>query len=66
MAIGTQVAGQIQAQMLGQIPDAFKPFFNMQASGTGQGRNNGEAYYRAHLFCCTNQRPPGQQGRVLQ
>ena len=31
MAIGDQIAAQMQAQMLSQIPDAFRPFFNMQS-----------------------------------
>ena len=30
MAIGNQIAGQMQSQMLAQVPDAFRPFFNMQ------------------------------------
>ena len=29
MAIGNQIAGQMQAQMLSQIPEAFRPFFNL-------------------------------------
>ena len=33
MAIGTQVAGQMQAQMMSQVPEAFRPFFNLQNSG---------------------------------
>ncbi|MGO9484631.1 MAG: hypothetical protein ACLPX9_08615 [Rhodomicrobium sp.] len=31
MAIGDQLAAQIQAQMLAQMPDAFRPFFNTQS-----------------------------------
>ncbi|MFY9642894.1 MAG: hypothetical protein WCD20_03905 [Rhodomicrobium sp.] len=31
MAIGDQIAEQIQAQMLSQVPDAFRPYFNMQS-----------------------------------
>ena len=31
MAIGDHIAAQMQAQMLAQIPEAFRPFFNMQA-----------------------------------
>jgi len=31
MAIGEQIAGQVQAQMLSQMPEAFRPFFNMQS-----------------------------------
>ena len=30
MAIGEQIAAQMQAQMLAQIPEPFRPFFNMQ------------------------------------
>lgn len=33
MAIGSQIAGQMQTQMMSQIPDAFRPFFNLQSSG---------------------------------
>ena len=37
MSIGNQIAGQMQAQMLSQVPDAFRPFFNMQSkNGEGQ------------------------------
>ncbi len=31
MAIGDQIAAQMQAQMLSQMPDAFRPFFNLQS-----------------------------------
>ncbi len=31
MAIGDQIAAQMQAQMLSQMPDAFRPFFEMQS-----------------------------------
>jgi glycosyltransferase A (GT-A) superfamily protein (DUF2064 family) len=31
MAIGDQIAEQIQAQMLSQMLEAFRPFFNMQS-----------------------------------
>ena len=30
MTIGTQLAGQMQAQMMSQVPEAFRPFFNLQ------------------------------------
>lgn len=33
MAIGNQIAGQIQNQMMSQVPDAFRPFFNMPQNG---------------------------------
>ena len=37
MAIGDQIAGQMQAQVLAQMPDAFRPFFEMQPKpGAGQ------------------------------
>jgi hypothetical protein len=29
MAISEQIAAQVQAQMLAQIPEPFRPFFNM-------------------------------------
>ncbi len=29
MAIGDQVAAQMQAQMLSQVPEPFRPFFNL-------------------------------------
>ncbi len=29
MAIGDQVASQMQAQMLAQMPDAFRPYFEI-------------------------------------
>ena len=29
MAIGEQIAAQMQVQMLAQIPEPFRPFFNM-------------------------------------
>jgi len=31
MAIGEQVAQQMHAQMLSQMPDAFRPFFNTRS-----------------------------------
>ena len=31
MAIGDQIAGQIHAHMLAQMPDAFRPFFEMRS-----------------------------------
>jgi len=31
MAIGDQVAEQMQAQMLAQMPDALRPFFTVQS-----------------------------------
>ena len=31
MAIGDQIAEQMQAQMLAQMPDAFRPFFTLQS-----------------------------------
>ncbi len=30
MTIGNQIATQMQSQMMNQIPDAFRPFFNWQ------------------------------------
>ena len=39
MAIGDQIAAQVQAQMLSQMPEAFRPFFNVDskpASGNKQ------------------------------
>lgn len=36
MAIGTQLASQMQTQMLAQMPEAFRPFFNFQNTGTGK------------------------------
>jgi hypothetical protein len=32
MAIGQQIVGQMQAHMMKQIPDAFRPFFNSASS----------------------------------
>lgn len=32
MAIGSQVAAQMQNQMMAQVPDAFRPFFAMPQS----------------------------------
>lgn len=32
MSIGSQIAGQIQAQMMSQVPDAFRSFFNLQSN----------------------------------
>jgi|NGEPerStandDraft_6_1074524.scaffolds.fasta_scaffold374756_2 hypothetical protein len=29
MMIGQQIAGQMQAQMLSQVPEAFRPFFSL-------------------------------------
>jgi hypothetical protein len=40
MAIGNQIAGQMQEQMRSQVPDAFKPFFNMQGNGADTGRKS--------------------------
>ncbi len=31
MAIGDQLAEQIQAQILSQMPEAFRPFFDMRS-----------------------------------
>ena len=31
MAIGDQLAEQIHAQMLSQLPDAFRPFFDVRS-----------------------------------
>ncbi len=31
MAIGDQIAAQMQAQMLSQVPEPFRPFFNMHS-----------------------------------
>lgn len=31
MAVGDRIAAQMQAQMLAQMPEAFRPFFNMQS-----------------------------------
>lgn len=40
MTIGHQIAGQMQAQMMAQVPDAFRPFFNLPseagAAATGK------------------------------
>ena len=36
MAIGNQIAGQMQTHMLSQIPEAFRPFFNMQSHSTSE------------------------------
>jgi hypothetical protein len=41
MAIGQQIAGQMQAQMLSQMPEAFRPLFNLygdsqSSSATGR------------------------------
>ncbi len=32
MALGDRIVMQMHAQMLAQMPDAFKPFFNMQTN----------------------------------
>jgi hypothetical protein len=37
MAIGNQIAGQMQAQMVSQVPESLRPFFNMQPNG-GSGK----------------------------
>ena len=39
MAIGNQIAGQMQAHMLSQIPEAFRPFFNMQSHSTSEKKS---------------------------
>lgn len=36
MTIGQQVAEQMQAKMLSQMPDAFRPFFNLYGNATGK------------------------------
>ena len=32
MAIGDQIVRQMHAQMLSQVPEAFRPFFNMESN----------------------------------
>jgi len=39
MAIGDQIAAQMQAQMLAQIPEAFRPFFDMQVKSAATKRS---------------------------
>ena len=34
MVIGQQIAEQMQAKMLSQVPDAFRPFFNLYGDAT--------------------------------
>jgi len=34
MAIGDQIAAQMQTQMLAQMPESFRPFFNTQSKPT--------------------------------
>jgi hypothetical protein len=36
MAIGEQIAAQMQVQMLAEIPEPFRPFFNMHLKPAGQ------------------------------
>jgi hypothetical protein len=37
--IGNQIAGQMQAHMLSQIPEAFRPFFNMPSHSTAEKKS---------------------------
>ena len=39
MAIGDQIAGQMQAQMLAQMPEAFRPFFNMRSKAASDKKS---------------------------
>jgi hypothetical protein len=39
IAIGNQIAGQMQAQMLSQMPEAFRPFFNMQSRSPSEKKS---------------------------
>jgi hypothetical protein len=34
--LGQQIAGQMQAQMLSQVPESFRPFFSLHADATGK------------------------------
>ena len=34
MTLGSQIAERMQAQMLSQVPEAFRPFFNLPTGGT--------------------------------
>ena len=36
IAIGNEIVGQMQAHMLSQIPEAFRPFFDMQSHSTSK------------------------------
>jgi hypothetical protein len=38
-AIGSQIAGQMQAHMLSQVPEAFRPFFDMQSRSTSEKKS---------------------------
>ena len=39
IAIGNQIAGQMQAQMLSQVPEVFRPFFNMQSRSPSEKKS---------------------------
>ena len=39
ITIGNQIAGQVQAHMLSQVPEAFRPFFNMQSPSTSEKKS---------------------------
>jgi hypothetical protein len=39
MAIGDRIAEQFHAQMLSQMPDAFRPFFEMQSKSASDNKS---------------------------
>jgi len=40
LAIGEQIVAQMQAQMLAQIPEPFRPFFDMQSHSTSEKKRD--------------------------
>ena len=39
IAISNQIVGQMQAHMLSQIPEPFRPFFDMQPHSTSEKKS---------------------------
>ncbi len=39
IAISNQIVGQMQAHMLSQIPEPFRPFFDMQSHSTSEKKS---------------------------
>ena len=39
IAISNQIVGQMQAQMLSQVPEAFRPFFNPQSHSASEKKS---------------------------
>ena len=51
IAISNQIVEQMQAHMLSQVPEPFRPFFNMQSHSASEKNRNYLLYSRYTIFC---------------